>query len=200
MSLEEHQIEAFKKMVDKLFDETKENVLRILNEAAERALHILDDSEKYSIKKLNESLTKYMERAEVESKKELAKIESEAKMCLLRLKESLFEKVIMEAKSMITKYCETDEYINDLIKNLKKTSNTIDLGVILMNNKDIERIGMKNLKSILGDCEIKPHKIEIGGFIAISKDEKIFVDKTIEGIFDKEKMFLRSRIASLLFR
>lgn len=200
MSLEEHQIEAFKKMVDKLFDEAKENVMRMLNEAAERAFHILDDSEKYSIKKLNESLTKYVEKADVESKKELAKIESETKMHLLRLKESLVEKVIMEAKSRIKKYCESDEYVDDLIKNLKKTSNTIDLGVVLMDNRDIERIGMENLKSILGDCEIKPHKIEIGGFIAISKDEKIFVDRTIECIFDREKMFLRSKVASLLFR
>ncbi|MCS7097857.1 MAG: hypothetical protein NZ922_02635 [Candidatus Methanomethyliaceae archaeon] len=199
MSLELQQIEAFRKMVDKVFDEAKDYIMRVLNESAERAFQILDDSEKNSILKLNELLSAYIERADIESKKEISKAELELKMHLLKLKESLIEKVIMEAKLRIMKYCESDEYISDMIENLRKLSSKMNIGLVLIKDRDIERIGMENLKSILGNCEIKSHKIEVGGFIAISKDEKVYVDKTIENIFNRGRILLRSKIASLLF-
>lgn len=200
MSLDVQQIEAFKKMVDKVFDETKENVIKMLNESAERAFQILNDSEKNSLHKLNELLSDYVEKAEVESKKKISKAELESKMHLLKLKESWIEKVIMEAKLRMMKYCNSDEYLSDMIENLKILSSKMNIGLVLIKDRDIERISVKILKSILGNCEIKPHKIEIGGFIAISKDEKVYVDKTIESIFNREKALLRSKIASLLFR
>ncbi|MEM3744095.1 MAG: V-type ATP synthase subunit E family protein [Candidatus Methanomethyliaceae archaeon] len=197
----ESQIEAFKKMVDKIFDEAKSKALSSLNEAAEKVASILEESERFSITRSQEILSTYREKAEIESRKEISRAEVEARMNLLNLRESYIERAFKEARSKLVSYCDTEEYISDLIANLKKLSNTIPVGEILMREKDIKRIGLENLKKIFGkDLQVKPYPIEIGGFIIVSVDKKIFLDRTFESILSGERHMLRSRVASILFR
>ncbi len=90
--------------------------------------------------------------------------------------------------------------MSDLLRNLQKIPDTITVGEILMRECDIRKLGLDNLKKALGnDLQIKAHPIEIGGFIVISKDKKLFLDRTIENILDGERKMLRSKVASLLF-
>ncbi|MCX8182468.1 MAG: V-type ATP synthase subunit E family protein [Candidatus Methanomethyliaceae archaeon] len=194
------QIEAFKKMVDKIFDEAKSKALSTLNEAAEKVVSTLEESERFSINRCQEILSTYHEKAEIESRKEISRSEVEARMNLLNLRESYVERAFKEARSRLVSYCDTEEYISDLVNNLKKLSKAVPVGEILMREKDIKRIGLGNLKKIFGkDLQIKPHPIDIGGFIIVSADKKIFLDRTFESILSEERHMLRSRVASILF-
>ncbi len=196
----ESQLDAFRKMVDKIFDDAKARALLTLNEAAEKVLSILKESEQFSINRSEEILSTYREKAETESRKEISRSEVEARMYLLNLRESYVERAFKEARSKLIAYCDTEEYISDLLTNLQNLSKVIPVGEILMRRKDIEHIGQENLKKILGnDVNIKAHPIEIGGFIVVSKDKKIFLDRTLDNILTRERQMLRSRIASILF-
>ncbi|MEM2983357.1 MAG: V-type ATP synthase subunit E family protein [Candidatus Bathyarchaeia archaeon] len=196
----ESQIEAFKKMVDKIFDEAKSKALSTLNEAAEKVASILAESERFSITRCQEILSTYREKAEIESRKEISRAEVEARMNLLNLRESYVERTFKEARSKLISYCDTEEYLSVLLANLKKLSNTVPVGEILLREKDIKKIGLDNLKKILGkDLQIKSYPIEIGGFIIVSADKKIRLDRTFESILSGERNMLRSRAASILF-
>jgi len=196
----ESQVEAFRKMVDKIFDEAKSKALSALNEAAERVSSLLEESERFSVARSQEILSAYREKAEVESRKEISRSEVEARMHLLNLREYYVERAFKEARSKLIAYCDTDEYLSDLITNLKKLSNTVPGGEILMRERDIKLIGLNNLKKIFGeDLNVKAHPIEIGGFIIVSADKKIVLDRTFENILSSERQRLRSRVASTLF-
>lgn len=196
----ESQLDAFKKMVDKIFDEAKARALSTLNEAAEKVLSILNESEQFSINRSQEILSTYRDKAEIESRKEISRSEVEARMYILNLRESYVERAFKEARPKLIAYCDSDEYISDLITNLQKLSKAIQVGEILMRRKDIERIGQENLKKILGNgVKIISHPIEIGGFIVVSRDKKIFLDGTLDNILARERQMLRSRMASILF-
>lgn len=196
----ESQLDAFKKMVDKILDDTKERILSIFNETAEKVVAILNESEKFSIARCQEILSTYKEKAEIESRKEISRSEVEARMSLLNLRESYIDRVFKDARSKLVEYCETEDYLSDLINSLQRTFGLISVGEILMSERDIKRLGIENLKKTLGkDIQIRPHPIEIGGFIAISEDKKIIFDRTLESIIDGERRILRSKIASILF-
>ncbi|MGQ9759640.1 MAG: V-type ATP synthase subunit E [Candidatus Methanomethylicaceae archaeon] len=196
----EPQVEAFKKMIDKIFDDVKARALSIFNEAAEKVVTILNESEKFSIARCQEILSTYEEKAEIESRKEISRSEVEARMSLLNLKESYIDRVFKDACSKLMEYCETEDYLSDLLGNLQRLSGLIPVGEVLMSERDIKRLGAENLKKALGmDLQVRAHPVKIGGFVAVSKDKKISLDRTLESIIDGERQILRSRIASILF-
>jgi vacuolar-type H+-ATPase subunit E/Vma4 len=193
-------VEAFKIMVDKLLNDTKNKVTTIFNNAFENILKILSESEKYAISNYKEILSSYKERAEIESKKEISKTEMESRLYLLTLKDSCINKVIENVKSKLIEYCKSDEYIEIILEKLKKISKEIPIEILLMKEDDIKRIGIDKLKKILESSEIKSYPIEIGGFIIISRNGKLTINRTLDYLLEAEKQVLRSKIASILFR
>ncbi|MCC6013199.1 MAG: hypothetical protein LM593_02420 [Candidatus Verstraetearchaeota archaeon] len=193
-------VEAFKIMVDKLLNDTKNKVTTIFNNAFENILKILSESEKYAISNYKEILSSYKERAEIESKKEISKTEMESRLYLLTLKDSCINKVIENVKSKLIEYCKSDEYIEIILEKLKKISKEIPIEILLMKEDDIKRIGIDKLEKILESSEIKSYPIEIGGFIIISRNGKLTINRTLDYLLEAEKQVLRSKIASILFR
>ncbi len=193
-------IEAFKQMVDKLLNDTKEKAISIINSTFEDILKTFNESEKYATSYYKEILSSYKERAEIESKKEISKAEIESRLYLLNLKDTYINKVFEEVKSKFIEYCKSDEYIEIILEKLKNISKEIPIEQLLMKEEDIKRIKISRLKKILGSSEIKPHPIEIGGFIIISKDGKLTINRTFDYLLEKEKQILRSKIAAILFR
>ena len=193
-------IEAFKQMVDKLLNDAKERVITIINNTFEDILKMFNESEKYTISHYKEILSSYKERAEIESKKEISRAEIESRLYLLNLKDTCINKVFEEVKSKLIEYCKSDEYIEIILEKLKNISKEIPIEELLMKEDDIKRIKITRLRKILGSSEIKPHPIEIGGFIIISKNGRLTINKTFDYLLEAEKQVLRSKIASILFR
>jgi V/A-type H+-transporting ATPase subunit E len=194
------QAEGFKKLVDAVLEEARVKSASIMNEATERAAVILEESQKFSLKHCEEILASYREMAEIESRKEISTSEIEARMQLLKLKESYVERVFEEAKKRLQAFVETPEYRHLMLDGLHALSKSITAGELIMNDGDIKKLGEAAIRKAAGvDVEINRHQVGIGGFIIISKDKKMSVDRTIDSMLNQEKQILRGKIADLLF-
>jgi vacuolar-type H+-ATPase subunit E/Vma4 len=195
------QTDGFRKLVDAVFEEARVKSESIMNEAAQRATAILEESEKYSTKHCEEILDSYRDIAEIEPRKEISKSEIEARMNLLKLKESYVERVFEEARKRLQAYAETPEYRTLMLESLRDPSKSVVAGEVVMNESDIKKLGEDAIRHAVGaGVEIKGHPVGVGGFIIMSKDKKVSVDRTIDSILNQEKQTLRGKIADLLFR
>jgi V/A-type H+-transporting ATPase subunit E len=195
------QAEAFKKLVDAVFEEAMNKAQAAIAEASQKSSAILEESEKYSQKRSAEILSSYREMAEIEARKEVSKAEIDFRMSMLKLKESYVDAVLEETRKKLQAFVATPEYKSLVLDSLKSVSKSVPVGQVLINDADVTRLGKENLKKAVGhDVKIEEHDLGTGGFIVITKDSKASVDRSIDSILESEKQSLRGRIAESLFR
>lgn len=193
-------IEGFDRLVDALFEETAVKVHAILEDAEKSAEAVMSESKKYSIKRCREIIDFYNETSEVESRKLISKAEIDSRMQVLRAKEAILERVFEDAREELAKFTASDEYLESIRLQITKLSKEIALGMVAMNANDLERIGEHALKKILGsNVEIKAQNVGTGGFVLVSKDGKVVVDRTLDSILRSKKEAMRGKIAEKLF-
>ncbi len=74
------------------------------------------------------------------------------------------------------------------------------MGKVILNKRDVERLGEENIRKILGPkCDISVEDLGTGGFMLISKDGKVAIDRTIDSLLKSKKDAMRGRIAEKLF-
>ena len=195
------QAEAFKKLVDAVFEEAMNKAQAAIAEASQKSSAILEESEKYSQKRSAEILSSYREMAEIEARKEVSKAEIDFRMSMLKLKESYVDAVLEETRKKLQAFVATPEYKSLVLDSLKSVSKSVPVGQVLINDADVTRLGKENLKKAVGhDVKFEEHDLGTGGFIVITKDSKASVDRSIDSILESEKQSLRGRIAESLFR
>lgn len=195
-----NQAEGYKKLMDAVFEQSMARAAGAIDEAEKKALAIIDESEGFSIKKSGEIIDSYREMAEIEARKEVSKAEIEARMGLLKLKESYVDLVLQEARKRLQSFAETPEYKSTLLEEIKTISKTMPIGQLVMNPGDITLLGAEKIKRAVGaGAEVVPRQIGAGGFIAIRKDGRASVDRSIDSILDSERKALRGKIADTLF-
>ncbi len=199
-SINASQSEGLKRLIDALFEESRAKAESAISEAESRSHSILAESEKYSLKKAEETLSSYASMSMIESRKEVSKAEIEARMSMLRMKSDYVERVFDAARTHLLEYTESKEYLSRLAKSIPAARGQIDAGELLLSQRDIDALGAK-LKRIAGkDVAVSPANIGIGGFILVSKDGKLSIDRTLDGMLSSQKEKLRGKIADALFR
>jgi len=199
-SINASQSEGLKRLIDALFEESRAKAESAITEAENRSHSILSESEKYSLKKAEETLSSYASMATIEARKEVSKAEIEARMSMLRMKSEYVERVFETAKTQLLDYAESKEYLSRLAKSISVARGQIDAGEIRLRQRDIAALGAK-LNRIAGkDVTVSPANIAIGGFILVSKDGKLSIDRTLDGMLSSQKERMRGRIADALFR
>lgn len=194
------QAEGYKKLMDAVFEQSLERASAAIDEAEKKALAIIDESERFATKKSEEILSSYKEMAEIEARKEVSKAEIDARMSLLKLKESCVDQVLEEAKKRLQSYVATPEYRSNLLEEIKVISKKMPIGQLILNPSDIALLGSEKIRRAGGaGVEVEPRQIGTGGFIAIRKDGKALVDRSIDSILESEKKALRGVIAEALF-
>ncbi|MDI9644792.1 MAG: V-type ATP synthase subunit E family protein [Candidatus Verstraetearchaeota archaeon] len=192
--------EGFNRLVDALFEETESRVSSIMDEALKSVESIFSESKKYSTRRCQEIVSSYMESSEIESRKEISKAEIEARMQLLRIKEEMVEKVFQEAKRRLLEYAQSEEYLELIKRQLKKLSERVEIGSVVMNERDIKSIGEGSLKRIVGSSAvISAQDVGTGGFILVSKDNKVSINRTIDSILGSKREVMRGKVAEKLF-
>jgi len=187
-------------MVDAVFDSAMAKAESLIKEAETKAIAILDESEKFSLSRTEETISSYRQMAEIESRKELSKAEIDSRMSLLKLKESYMDSVLEGAKEKLKSATETPRYSSLMLEGLSSISKTVEVARVLMNDRDINNLGLHSIKKAIGSkVEIVPHPVGIGGFIVVIKGGKASVDRTIDSILESERQALRAKIAELLF-
>jgi vacuolar-type H+-ATPase subunit E/Vma4 len=199
-SINASQSEGLKRLIDALFEESRTKAESAISEAESRSHSILSESEKYSLKKAEETLSSYASMATIEARKEVSKAEIEARMSMLRMKSEYVERVFETAKVQLLDYVGSKEYLSRLAKSISVAMGQIDAGELCLSQRDIAALGAK-LKRIAGkDVTVSPANIGIGGFILISKDGKLSIDRTLDGMLSSQKEKMRGKIADALFR
>lgn len=195
-----NQAEGYRKLMDAVFEQSMARAAGSIDEAEKKALSIIDESERFATKKSMEIISSYREMAEIEARKEVSKAEIEARMGLLKLKELHVDLVLQEARRRLQSFATTPEYKSMLLEEIKAISKMLPIGQLIMNPGDIELVGTDKIKRAVGaGTEITPKQIGTGGFIAVRKDGKASVDRSIDSILDSERKALRGKIADTLF-
>ncbi len=195
-----HQAEGYKKLMDAIFEQSTARAKGAIDEAEKKVLSIFDESERYATKKSGDIIASYREIAAIEARKEVSKAEIEARMGLLKLKESYVDLVLQEAKSRLQSFVATPEYKSTLLEEIKATSKKMPIGRLIMNPRDVSLLGAEKIKRAAGEgAAINPKQIGTGGFIAVRKDGKTSVDRSIDSILESERKALRGKIAEILF-
>lgn len=195
-----HQEEGHKKLMDAVFEQAITRAASTIDEAEKKAMTAIDESERFATKKSEEVIVSYREMAEIEARKEVSKAEIDARMGLLKLKESYVDLVLEEAKKRLQSFVVTPEYKTILLDELKAISKKMPIGQLLINPEDVDLLGADKIKRAAGaGAEITSRQIGTGGFVAIRKDGKASVDRSIDSILESERKALRGKIAEILF-
>ena len=194
------QSDGFRKLIDAVFEEAKVKAETTITEAYQKSLDILAESEKYSQRRSDEILASYRDIAKIEARKEVSKAEINARMSLLKLKESQVDAVLETTRERLQSFTESAEYKTLVLDGIKSITKSVPIGQVLLNEADITKLGKENLKRVAGhDVQIVAQNLGTGGFIAITKDSKASIDRSIDSILESEKQSFRGRIAELLF-
>ncbi|MEN3034707.1 MAG: V-type ATP synthase subunit E family protein [Candidatus Methanosuratincola sp.] len=192
--------EGFNRLISALFEETGSKADAIMAEALATVESIMSESKKYSIRRSNEILDSYIESSEVEYRKEISKAEIDARMQALRIKEEIIEGVFAKARERLLAFAEKEEYLEIMQKQLTSHSSLVHVGKVVLNKRDLERLGEDTIRKILGPkCDISVEDLGAGGFVLISKDGKVAIDRTIDSILKSKKDEMRGRVAEKLF-
>ncbi|MBC7120417.1 MAG: hypothetical protein H5T33_02370 [Candidatus Methanosuratus sp.] len=192
--------EGFNRLIDALFEETGSRVNALMTEALNTIESIMSESKKYSIRRCQEILDSYIESSETEYRKEISKAEIEARMQALRIKEEIVEAVFAKAREALSEFAGNGEYAEIMKKQLVTLSTLVPVGRLILNRRDLAALGEEELRKIIGSqCAIAAEDLGTGGFMLISKDGKVSIDRTIDSVLKSKKEEMRGRIAEKLF-
>ncbi|MDH7556748.1 MAG: V-type ATP synthase subunit E [Candidatus Methanosuratincola sp.] len=192
--------DGFNRLIGALFEETGSKIDALIAEALATVESIMSESKKYSIRRSKEILDSYNESSEVEYRKEISKAEIDARMQALRIKEEVVEAVFAEARERLLEFAEKEEYLEIMQKQLTSLSSLVHVGKVVLNKRDVDRLGEEAIRKILGPkCDISVDDLGTGGFLLISKDGKVAIDRTIDSLLKSKKDEMRGRIAEKLF-
>lgn len=192
--------DGFNRLINALFEETGSKIDALMAEALSAVESIMSESKKYSIRRCKEILDSYSESSEVEYRKEISKAEIDARMQTLRVKEEIVESVFAKARERLLEFAGKEEYVEMIQKQLASLSGLVHVGKVVLNKRDVERIGEETIRNILGPkCDISVEDLGTGGFMLISKDGKVAIDRTIDSLLKSKKDEMRGRIAEKLF-
>lgn len=184
---------AIEKIITKIKEDAEEKARNILTEAREKAKEILEKEQK-EIKKLKEKKLSSGKK-EIETKKNIlissAKRSSRKK--ILETKEEIINNCFTSSHNELRKLDGKDyqEIITRLLAEGKKIIGS-DLIVIPSREEDISMLS--SIGVTMGE-----KRDAMGGVILVSKDKKISIDNTFDGILDRLKDDIRIGAAKILF-
>lgn len=194
------QVEGFRKLMEAVFAQSLANAEKAIDEAEKKALSTIEESENFVEKRGQEVSASYRDMAEIEARKEISKAEIDARMGLLQLKESHVDLVLGEAKKKLQSFAATPDYKAMILSELKAISKKMSVGELLMNPEDISLVGEEKIKRAAGSgVSVTPKQIGTGGFIAVRKDGRAAIDRSIDSILESERKALRGKLAEILF-
>lgn len=172
------------KEIDEIISTAKSEKERRLKEAREQ----IEEEKKQRMERM---------KREIENRKraEIAKIKQEARKELIKLKEEIIRECFNKAIERL-KNLKGEEYKKIVEKLMRETVKEIGKDCkIIPSRKEDEEIAKKL------NLDIESKKIDsIGGFIAVSNDQRITIDNSFESILERKEKELRAEIGKLLFQ
>ncbi len=185
----------------------EEEARKIIEEAKIEAENIINKAKKQAEEIINKEIKNYLKQLEDEKKQKIAEIKLKVKEDILKIQEELCEEIISELKNRISKLREQEDYKQLLRKLIIESCEALNGGnlIIKIDTKDCDiefdikeienevkmRTGNEtNIKLVYDDIS------ELGGVIALTIDESMIYDNTLDSIIEKS----RNEIRKILYK
>ena len=184
---------SVEKIIQQINNDAESEIRKIIRDAEQQAKHIIEHArEEAEAESINIKLDG-KKQSENTKKVLVAKAKQEIKHEILNAKEKIIEESFLQVYSRLSKINE-EHYKKIITKLMENTKTKIGEDCKLLVSRDIDKTIAKNLKlDVIGTID------SIGGFIAISHDDKIKLNNTFEGIIDRNKDKLRVKVGKTLF-
>lgn len=206
---------TLEKVMNVIIEDAKKEAENIINEANKNAEKIIEDSKIKAKNKALEEEKNIIEKAKEEADNIRNVILSEARAKASRMildeKTKIIDEVIEKTKEKLKEFTKSKEkYVEILSKLIVDAGNTLGGGEleILLNKNDLKLpLKIDRLEKIIEEKTGKNTILKIidenlqtiGGAIIRTKDRKISINYTFEGIIDTHKRFLQKEVSKILF-
>jgi vacuolar-type H+-ATPase subunit E/Vma4 len=181
------------KIIEQIKKDSEKNIKQILKEAEKQAIDIINNAKKEAKIESDNILKSGEIQSENIKKIIVSKAHQESKRAIMNAKEGIIEECFIKAHSKFSKLNEAEykKTVRTLIENgIKKIGRDCQILVSRSTDKKIvQDIGL----NVTGNIEAS------GGIILLSKNGKITLDHTFDGILKREKDRIRIKVGKLLF-
>lgn len=202
-------------VINIIIKDAKEEAENIIKEANKNAEQIIEDSKKNALDKALEEEKILIRKAKEEAENIRNTILSEARIksswMIINEKTKIIDEIIEKTKVKLKEFVKSKEkYIEMLSKLIINASSTLGGGEleILLNKQDLKLpLDVKKLEKIIEEKTGKKTILKIidedlqtiGGVIVRTKDKKIIINYTFEGIIETHKRYLQREASKILF-
>ena len=184
---------SVEKITQQIKKDSEKEVKQILSDAQKQAKQILEEAKKEAQNEAEKILENGKKQSENVGKILVSKAHQESKRAMMNAKEGIIEECFIKAHSKFSKLNEAEykKTVRTLIENgIKKIGGDCQILVSRSTDKKIvQDIGL----NVTGNVEAS------GGIILLSKNGKITLDHTFDGILKREKDRIRIKVGKLLF-
>ena len=184
---------SVEKITQQIKKDSEKEVKRILSHVQKQAKQILEEAKKEGQNEAEKILENGKNQSENVGKILVSKAHQESKRAIMNAKEGIIEECFIKAHSKFSKLNEAEykKTVRTLIENgIKKIGRDCQILVSRSTDKKIvQDIGL----NVTGNVEAS------GGIILLSKNGKITLDHTFDGILKREKDRIRIKVGRLLF-
>ncbi len=184
---------SVEKITQQIKKDSEKEVKRILSDAQKQAKQILEEAKKEAQNEAEKILENGKNQSENVGKILVSKAHQESKRAIMNAKEGIIEECFIKAHSKFSKLNEAEykKTVRILIENgIKKIGR--DCQILISRSADKKIVQDMGL-NITGNVEAS------GGIIILSKNGKITLDHTFNGILKREKDRIRIKVGKLLF-
>jgi V/A-type H+-transporting ATPase subunit E len=206
---------TLEKVMNLIIEDAKKEAENIIKEANKNAEQIIEDSKKNAITKALEEEKILIKRAKEEAENIRNTILSEARIksgwMIIDEKTKIINEVIEKTKEKLKEFTKSKEkYTEILSKLIINAGSTLGGGEleILLNKQDLKLpLDIKKLEKIVEEKTGKKTIFKIidedlqtiGGVIVRTKDQKIIINYTFEGIIEAHRRYLQKEASKILF-
>lgn len=181
------------KIIERIKKDSEKEINSILKEAKKETIGIVDSIKKEAKLESEKIISRGEHQGENIKKILVSKANQDAKRNIMKAREKIIEECFTKARNKLSslKGTEYKKIVTKLIKaGHKKLDGKCTLRISRDSDKDIaEELGLP----VSGSVEAR------GGVILTSRDEKVTLDYTFDGILKRKKDEIRIKVGKLLF-
>jgi vacuolar-type H+-ATPase subunit E/Vma4 len=181
------------KIIEQINKDTKKEISQILNEAEKQANSILQSANEQIIKETEKILADGKIQSENIKKIQISKATQDMKREIMNAREKIIDDCFLKAHHKLTTL--GDHRYKAIVRKLMKEGyKKLGKGCTVIISRPVDKIIAKDLGfEVTGSTESS------GGIIITSRDGRIILDNTFDGILNREKEKIRIKVGMLLF-
>ena len=181
-------------LIKRIEEESAQEIKQIQQQAKKQAHEIIKEAQAAAKLKADHLLEQGKQHSDNVQKILISKAHQDVNRKLMNVKEAIIEECFQQAHTKLAEL-KTAEYRNIASVLLKQGSQRLqNPGSVIVSRNEDKDIAKKHALTVAGTQQT------IGGMIIQSKDGKLTIDNTFEGILQRKKHEIRTEVGKILFQ